>query len=156
MKKILLILFLLPGFTQAQKIPIIKFDQLEAMYSQQNDTLFLVNYWATWCRPCIQELPHFIALDNELKNKKFQMILVSLDFPQNAETRVLPFLQKKNITHPRVVILDDDANIWINKVHPDWNGEIPVTQIIYKGQKEFFNKTFSFEELKEIVVPKLE
>lgn len=118
-------------------------------------TLFyLVNYWATWCKPCVEELPAFIELEKQMKNEKFKMILVSLDFPTQIESRVIPFL-KKNEIPTQVVILDDNPNIWINQVNENWDGDIPVTQIIQNSQKEFYNSSLNLEELQKIVQPKL-
>lgn len=150
----LLLLFIIPLMGFNQSIEVIKFDELEAKYSNDSDTVYLVNYWATWCKPCVDELPDFIKLDKELKGKAFKMILVSLDFPKQIESRVIPFIQENKI-EAEVVVLDDDANVWINKVNKNWDGDIPVTQVIQKHNKEFYNSTLNYNELKEIIHPKL-
>lgn len=142
----------LQGFNQS--IPVLKFNELEQQWMKNNDTVYLVNYWATWCKPCVEELPDFIKLNKELKDEKFKMFLVSLDFPSQIDSRVIPFL-KKNDIQAVVFLLDDNPNIWINKVNPDWDGDIPVTQIIQNGRKEFHNSSLNLEELKKIVQPKL-
>lgn len=100
--------------------------------------------------PCVEEIPEFIKLEQELHDKKFKMILVSLDFPKHIQSRVIPFL-KKNYMTTEVVLLDDDANIWINKVNPDWDGDLPATQFIKNNKKSFFDEQLSYEELKKIV-----
>jgi thiol-disulfide isomerase/thioredoxin len=138
----------------AQKVPVMAYNEAEKLWTSTSDTVYLVNYWATWCKPCIEELPDFLKLNEEYKNRKFKMILVSLDFPQHIESRVIPFMKKKEIK-ARVILLDDNANTWINKVNSNWDGSIPVTQIIYKNKKEFYNKTLNYNELKQIVEPKL-
>lgn len=155
MKKFLITLsVLLPIFVSGQQVPILKYDQLKKLYTQENDTLYLVNYWATWCKPCVEELPEFIKLNNELEGKKFSFIMVSLDFPQHIDKRVVPFIQKHQIKN-RVVLLDDDANVWINKVNRDWDGSIPATEVIFNGHREFYNQTLSYNQLKQIVEPKI-
>ena len=131
-----------------------KFSDAEKLWTNNSDTVYLVNYWATWCKPCVEELPDFIKLNKELKNTKFKMILVTLDFPQHIEPRVIPFIKKNNIK-AQVVLLDDDANIWINKVDKNWDGSIPVTQIIQNNVKEFHDGSLNYNELVEIVKPKL-
>lgn len=136
------------------QIPVEKFDQLENRWLKNNDTVYLVNYWATWCKPCVEELPDFIELEKQMKNEKFKMILVSLDFPSQIDSRVIPFL-KENKIESEVVILDDKANYWINQVNKNWDGDIPVTQIIQNKEKEFYNSSLNLEELKKIVQPKL-
>ena len=140
--------------SRAQTVPIVKYTALEKLWEGNSDTLYLVNFWATWCKPCIEELPAFIELNEEYKNRRFKMILVTLDFPQHIETRVKPFINKNQIK-AQVVLLDDDANTWINKVHKDWDGSIPVTLLIKNNKKEFYNQSFTYTELKQIVEPKL-
>lgn len=153
-KTITLFTLFIPLIVLGQQIEVIKFDDLEKKYLNDSDTLYLVNYWATWCKPCLEELPDFIQLNKELNGKKFKMILVSLDFPSQIESRVIPFIEENNIK-AEVVILDDDANIWINKVNKDWDGDIPVTQVIHRNKKEFYHSSLNHEELKEIIHPKL-
>lgn len=149
----LTLLLLLPLFSWAQ-IPVEKFDELEKRWLKNNDTVYLVNYWATWCKPCVEELPYFIELEEQMKNEKFSMILVSLDFSSQIESRVIPFLTEHNISS-QVIVLDDKANYWINKVNKNWDGDIPVTQVIKNGEKEFHNSSLNLEELQKIVQPKL-
>jgi len=150
MKTLLLFILLAPFILFSQNVPILKFSDLEKKISHDSDTLYLVNYWATWCKPCVEELPDFIKLNEEYKNKKFKMFLVTLDFPQHIESRVIPFIKKNNID-AQVILLDDDANIWINKVDKNWNGSIPVTQFILKDKKQFYNGTLNYNELKNRV-----
>ena len=81
------------------------------------------------------------------------LIFVSLDFAENVENKVKPFLTKKNI-HSRVILLDDtDYNSWIDRVNPNWSGAIPATLIIDKntGEKFFFEKIFDKEELESLI-----
>ena len=153
-KLLLLVLLLMPIYLFSQHIEVIKFDELQTKYSNSSDTVYVVNYWATWCKPCVEEMPDFIKLNKELQGKKFKMILVSLDFPSQIESRVIPFIKDHQI-QAEVVVLDDDANVWINLVNKDWDGDIPVTQIIQKHQKDFYHSTLNYEELKKIVEPKL-
>ncbi len=134
----------------SQSAEVVKFDQLETRWSNNNDTLYVINYWATWCKPCVEELPDFIKLEKEMNAKKFKLILVSLDFPRQKEARVIPFLKKRNIL-TEVVILDDDENVWINKVNKDWDGAIPVTQFIMNGKQEFYGNQLHYNELIKIV-----
>lgn len=150
----ILVILIITTVSYAQ-IPVEKFDELEKRWLKNNDTVYLVNYWATWCKPCVEEFPDFIKLEKQMKNERFKMILVSLDFPSQIDSRVIPFLNDNNISS-EVVILDDKANYWINKVNENWDGDIPVTQIIKNGEKEFHNSSLNLEELQKIVQPKLE
>jgi thiol-disulfide isomerase/thioredoxin len=149
---LLMLLFVDIGF--AQRVPVLNFSQVEQHYSSNSDTVYVVNFWATWCKPCIEELPAFLKVEQELKSTPFKLILVSLDFPQHINTRVIPFLDKHGIKSD-VYVLDDDANQWINKVNPDWDGSIPATLVVKKKTASFFNQTFEYDELLKLVKPKL-
>jgi thiol-disulfide isomerase/thioredoxin len=138
----------------SQQILVLKFNELEQHWIKNNDTVYLVNYWATWCKPCVEELPDFIELEKQMKNQKFKMILVSLDFPSQIDSRVVPFLKEQEISST-VIILDDNPNDWINKVNENWDGDIPVTQVFQNSQKEFHNSSLNLKELLKIVQPKL-
>jgi thiol-disulfide isomerase/thioredoxin len=130
-----------------QRVPSYNFDELNTLLTKNNDTTYVVNFWATWCRPCIKELPAFEKLNADYSDKPVKVLLVSLDFPDKIEKQVIPFMDKNNIKS-KVVLLDDpDANSWIPKVSEKWSGAIPAT-IIYKGQsREFYERSFTFEEL---------
>lgn len=123
------------------------FNGLAPMLNQQNDTTYVVNFWATWCKPCIEELPSFEKLHTNFKNQKVKVLLVSLDLPKQVETNLIPYIKKKQL-QPKVVHLKDpDMNAWINKVDLQWSGAIPAT-VIYKGNKrKFYEQTFTYEQL---------
>jgi|TARA_X000000950_G_scaffold142030_1_gene176162 thiol-disulfide isomerase/thioredoxin len=118
------------------------------MLHQEGSKTYVVNFWATWCAPCIKELPYFEALN---KNQNIDVLLVSLDFPQHKESRLLPFI-KKNQLQSKVVHLDDtNENFWINAIDTTWSGAIPAT-IIYNNQKRgFYERLFTQKELETLV-----
>lgn len=115
---------------------------------EKTDKTYVVNFWATWCAPCVKELPYFETINREYSNKNVEVILVSLDFPDLYETRLLPFVAKKELKS-RVILLDDpDSNTWIPMVNDKWSGAIPATLIYNKDKKLFYEKSFTLEELK--------
>jgi len=132
------------------------FDDFEHILDTQNDTTYLVNFWATWCAPCVKELPHFEEIQKLSKGKKLKVVLVSLDFERQFESRLIPFLNKNKIASDVVVLLDKKESTWIDKVDPEWSGAIPIT-LVYKGEKRnFYEKSFhSTDELKSILKPYL-
>ncbi len=124
------------------------FDQLESKYFQKKtDSIYVVNFWATWCKPCVKELPAFEKISAEYSDEKVIVLLVSLDFPDKIESQVMPFLQKNNIKSEVVLLDDADANSWIPKVSPEWSGAIPATIIYKKDNRKFYERSFTFEEL---------
>ena len=129
------------------RVPSYNFEELNTLLIKDNDTTYVVNFWATWCRPCIKELPAFEKLNADYADKKVKVLLVSLDFPDKIEKQVIPFMDKNNIQSDVVLLDDSDANSWIPKVSEKWSGSIPAT-VIYKGElREFYERSFTFEEL---------
>lgn len=135
-------------------IPIYNFNTLEPfLYTKTNKT-YIVNFWAMWCAPCVKELPYIQEYAN--KNPDVEILLVSLDFPEDIETKLKPFLKKKNITS-KVILLDDpDSNTWIDKVDPNWSGAIPFTIIFNNNKRDLFERDFSsLEDLENAVTETL-
>lgn len=156
MKGILLSITLFTSVTVFSQWTTVKsyaeYDELAKEYMNRDDGYsYVVNYWATWCGPCVKELPFFEQLLTAYQKDKVRVILVSLDFPKKVDSKLLPFLNKHNIQSEVVLLDDPKSNIWIDKVDPSWEGAIPVT-IIYNGDKEvFWDKAFhSYEELNEL------
>lgn len=133
--------------SESAKIPTLNFSELEAQYLQpSNDqTTYVINFWATWCKPCVKELPYFEQLNAEKDDVK--VILVSLDFPENIDRQVVPFIEKYKLKSEVVLLDDPDANSWIPKVDANWTGAIPATIIMKNNTKKFFEKSFTYTEL---------
>ncbi|SIT90334.1 TlpA family protein disulfide reductase [Pontibacter indicus] len=139
--------------TQAQTVTTIKFDQLQELRQAPHDTLYVVNFWATWCKPCIKEMPYFEAAHAKYKDQPVRVILVSMDAVQDKEKRVLPFVQKRNL-QSRLYLLDEpDGNTWIDRIEPKWSGAIPATMFFNnkRGQYEFIEREISQQELEELI-----
>jgi thiol-disulfide isomerase/thioredoxin len=131
----------------AIKLEIYDFNGLEKFLNQEDDKVHVVNFWATWCKPCVKELPHFEALNEKYKDKGVEVLLVSLDFPKQYNKKLKPFIVKHNLKS-RILVLDDvDMNTWIPKVNKNWSGAIPATLIYNKSKRKFYSKPFTYDEL---------
>ncbi|MCB0685355.1 MAG: TlpA family protein disulfide reductase [Saprospiraceae bacterium] len=155
-KPLLLVFFLLPLFTWSQndfKPLVLDYTTLAPMLEKNNDTIYLINFWATWCKPCIEELPFFEQVRQDQFPTPVQVILVSLDFRNQLDSKLIPFLKENKIKSKVVVLDDSDANSWIDKIDPRWSGALPAT-IVYKNEdKRFFPDGFqSYEAVKEVLV----
>lgn len=156
--QLLLIFFLSTIAIQVycQKIKVYNYDQFEHRLNHESDSLYFVNFWATWCVPCVKEMPAIQELASKYKDKPLKILLVSLDQPSVVESRLKPFIEKFNLT-PEVVILDDpDFNSWIDKVDPSWGGAIPASMIYSKNKRDFYEQSFEFEELDKIINSKIQ
>jgi thiol-disulfide isomerase/thioredoxin len=137
----------------SQSVEVVKFDQLKQLVSQPNDTLYVVNFWATWCAPCVNELPQFETIRQQYANQKVNVLLVSLDDPKTLTTRVKPFIRNRKI-RSRVVLLDEpDLNTWVDKIAPEWSGALPMTLILNNKHKvrQFIGKAVKEGELEPII-----
>jgi len=137
---------------QAQTVKVIDtFDELEAYaFDRTNtDSTYVINFWATWCAPCIKELPYFEEL-NEASN--LEVTLVSIDFANQYEKRLLPFVKKKGLKSRVLHLADPKPNDWIDRVDPSWSGAIPATLLRYNGHQLFLEQEFtSYEELQGVI-----
>lgn len=131
-----------------------RFDSMKPLFGFDNDTTYVINFWATWCKPCVEELPIFESLISNAKKEKIKVILVSLDFADQVESKLLPFIQKHKLKSTVVLLLDSHFNKWINEVSPDWSGAIPATYIYKQEQSRLVKSKFkNLEELRENIKP---
>lgn len=132
------------------------FAELKPLLEKDNDTTYIINFWATWCKPCVAELPYFEELYDKYRGKEVQMVLVSLDFPQRIESDLKPFIEKRGLEAPVIALTDIRFNDWIDQVDPSWSGAIPAT-LVYRGRKRaFMERSFeSAAELEEALKPYL-
>lgn len=131
---------------KSDNIEVYNFNELEPFLYTESKKTYIINFWAMWCAPCVKELPYFEAYAK--KHPEVDLLLVSLDFPKDIETKLNPFLKSKGITS-KVVLLDDpDANSWIDKIDPNWSGAIPFT-IVFNHQNRTYHER-SFESLNDL------
>ena len=146
---IVIILFYIFNFAQssAQSVKEIDSDALKALTYTMNDTTYVVNFWATWCSPCVKEIGYFEELHRQSDSSTVKVILVSLDFPNQIDRRVVPFLKEKEITAEVLLMTDLDYNSWIDRIDPSWSGAIPATLIFNRESRVFLEKEITRDEL---------
>jgi thiol-disulfide isomerase/thioredoxin len=127
---------LLLAFISDRNVPLTKIDSLLARIDKGGDTTYVVNFWATWCGPCVHELHYFTELDSAYAGKKVKVILVSNDFKKDIDTKLIPFIQKRNIKTEVLFLDETNDNEWIPKVDKQWQGNIPAT-LIRNTKKKF-------------------
>lgn len=138
---------------QGQEIEKIGIPELEKILAGTENQLHVVNFWATWCPPCVTELPYFEKLSKEYRDKGVKFILISLDFPSQIDSKLIPFLKRNKITADVRVMTNIDYNSWIDKVDTSWQGNIPVT-LIFNNEKKikyFHPSELTEKELRDLI-----
>lgn len=149
---IFVVLFLAIGTATAQDIQMIKIADLEKILQEKSEKVKVINFWATWCKPCVAEMPQFEALKTNKEFQNVEILLVSVDFAQDIE-KVKRFIAKKQLKNTVVLLDETDANAWIDRVEPTWGGAIPATLLIdgKTNRRLFLEKEFHQNELEETV-----
>ena len=153
MKKIswVLTLGLLIGQNSAwsQQVAMVKWPDVQKILNQKSDTTYIVNFWATWCKPCIAELPSFEQVEQNYKGQNVRVLLISMDFAKELKTRVIPFVNQRKIKSRVWLLNEPDANSWIDKINSEWTGAIPATLIVNnnKNKKVFFEQKLEYSRL---------
>ena len=131
----------------SQSIPKWKITDLEE-YIAKSDTPVIVNFWATYCVPCIKEIPYFQEVVKQYEEKGVKLLLVSLDFRESFPDKISSFADKRKFTSPIVWLDETDADYFCPKVDSTWSGVMPATLFINnkKGHRSFFEEEMSKEE----------
>lgn len=148
-KHIVTILLILAAFGVNAQVKLLTLSELEQRVAKGKDTTYVVNFWATWCGPCVEELPYFERLTSENAKKPFKVILMSLDFKSKLKTDVEPFVAKHKLKSEVYVVNELDQQKFIDRVDKNWSGALPATLILNSDKKvrAFYEKAFTYDEL---------
>lgn len=128
---------------------IISFEEFETMTLEPSSKLRVYNFWATWCAPCVKEMPYFDRA--AANNPNLELIFISMDDGRNPD-RVTNFIQKRKVKAPVFLLDDVDFNKWIDKIDPSWSGAIPATLFIKSsGERYFYEGELEEEELNSTI-----
>jgi thiol-disulfide isomerase/thioredoxin len=148
---LLAVLSLTDLYGQSQAVPMVNFAGFEPYLDAESDTVYVINFWATWCGPCRRELPDMEKIHRDYSGKKVKVLLVSLDFP-NQQKGLQQFLSSNHITAPVILLNEPDANSWIDIVDPSWTGALPAT-LIFKGKERlFYEKELTYQDVNNSIV----
>ena len=139
--------------TIGQNVEVIRFSQLQEIINDGDTPVKVINFWATWCKPCIEELPYFEKVHSTYPGDDIEVVLVSLDFVEDLATKVKAFVEKKQLRSKLYLLDETDFDKIINKVDPDWSGAIPATLIVdnRSNKKSFYERQFKEGELLQII-----
>jgi thiol-disulfide isomerase/thioredoxin len=134
---------------KAQGVGLLTADQLNQRLSLGKDTVYVINLWATWCAPCVKELPYFERLRKAFPDAKLKVLLLSLDFRSKLETEVKPFVKRMKLTSEVFLVNEKDQQVFIDKVDKSWSGTIPATLIVNSAEqrRQFIPNELTYNEL---------
>ena len=137
---------------QSSSIKVIDFKTLQTLTNNNTDTTYVINFFASWCKPCLKELPEFIEFANNNQDHAIKVIFVSLDFKSDSNA-LESIINKYNITQSVYLLDEPNANKWINDIDPTWSGAIPATLIINPAQKRrtFIEDSMTYDTLKQLI-----
>ncbi len=152
-------LFLIPlcftaaGMLHAQKPAIVKLEQLQALIAEKSDKIHVINFWATWCAPCIKELPLFEQLNNKSSSDvKVTLVSMDLDLDPNPE-KVYKFVARKKLKSEVLLLDAQNPNEWIDTIDKSWSGALPATIVINQrtGQRKFVERELHEGDLEQLI-----
>ena len=126
---------------------------LKTLIRERNARILLVNIWATWCAPCVEEFPDLVRLSQADDGRGVEFVAISADYPDEVETKIVPFLKKQKVPFRVFVAKFDHQDDFINAVNQSWNGALPAT-LIYDAQgrqRLFYVGQLTYEQFRDSI-----
>ncbi|TFF39719.1 TlpA disulfide reductase family protein [Mucilaginibacter psychrotolerans] len=151
MKKIIILLlltFVCAIHSHAQRVKLITSGQLTRRLSQGHDTTYIVNFWATWCKPCIKELPVFAQIQQQLSGKPLEVIFVSTDDYHKGLKNIGTFVEKHDLGG-EIYLMNEPPAIYLPAINKNWTGSLPATLVVWPGKREWklYKEVLTYEQL---------
>lgn len=160
MKKFLgLLALIVIGFAaNAQEIPKWKIGDVDKYIASKPGEVVIINFWATFCKPCVAEIPYFIELSNQYKDKKVSLMLISLDLPSQYPVKIRKFASKHGFNASISWLDETNADYFCPRIDSSWSGSIPATLILHTGTgyRKFFEEEMKKEKLEAEILAALE
>jgi thiol-disulfide isomerase/thioredoxin len=159
MKRIFFIclIFLFVVNVKGQEIKKVKITDVEKMIAESKTPL-IINFWATWCKPCIEEIPYFQKEVKEHAKDSVQLILVSVDYKEEFPASIAATAKIRKFIVPILWLDETNADYFCPKVDPKWSGSVPATLFINNrtGHRSFFESQLTKDKLKQEIKALLE
>ena len=150
------LLFILVVFSLAARSQAIakwKIEDVVKSFSKHNDTVYVVNFWATFCKPCIAEIPGFLDVVKKYEKQKVKLLLVSLDLPSYYPAKIAAFAKKNKYTAKIVWLNETNADHFCPMIDKSWSGAIPATIVVNnkKGYRKIMEAEMSQADFETII-----
>ncbi|TXJ26644.1 MAG: TlpA family protein disulfide reductase [Chitinophagaceae bacterium] len=147
------VLLLGSGLVMGQKVAKVKITELEKMIAESRTPL-IINFWATYCKPCIAEMPHFEKLGAKYKEKGLTVVFVSLDMEDDYPVKVDSFVAKRKLQNKVLWLDETNADYFCPKIDPKWSGAMPATLFVNntKSYRRLLEEELTEEELEKEIM----
>jgi len=128
-------------------------DLIDSLRGSSASRVVLVNVWATWCAPCLEEMPGLVRLHGEFTDDELEVIMVSTDDTDDIDSLVAPALAKAGVAFPTYILAPGMEDAFIRSLHPDWSGALPATFVTARGtgRSEWFVGGRSHDDFRRAV-----
>ena len=136
----------------AQPADQIKLKDLQQIINNPTEKIQVINFWATWCAPCVKEIPLLEKLNQEDKEVEVTLVSMDYDLDPNPE-KVYRFISRKNLKSKVLILAESDPNHWIDKIDKNWSGALPATLVINTktGKRRFIQRELAEGELEKMM-----
>jgi peroxiredoxin len=138
--------FLAKVAAEAVSVTPVDADGLAALHTNSTGKVRLVNFWATWCAPCVAEFPDLVTLNRIYRIWDFEMTTVSVNEP-DEQVKVLAFLKKQEASNRNLLFASTDREKLMNAFDPQWQGAVPFTVVIDDKGKVVYREDDSLDIL---------
>lgn len=146
--KTLVLVFLIGAKTTLAQVKTITLPALKLKITEQTTDKIIINFWATWCKPCVTELPQFEQINTQFDQYQIKVILVSVDF-LNEIGKVNQMVKAKGIKSEVWLMNAKNQNEFIEGVSKNWSGSVPASWLINKktGKNKMIEKSLTKTEI---------
>ena len=145
MRLIFSFLFIAIVVTATAQPKIVKLAELEKLIKAPSEKIQVINFWATWCGPCVKEMPLIEKVGQERPDIRITLVSMDLELDENPD-KVFKFVERKQLKSDVIILDAPDPNSWIDKIEKEWNGSLPATIVI---NTKTGKRVFAGKELKE-------
>ena len=146
----LLLLISSAAFSQSGKL--VKLDGLQKLIQSEKEQIQVINFWATWCGPCLKELPLFEKLGAERKDIKIRLVSMDMDLDPDVE-KVQKFVLRKKLQSEVLILDEQNPDKWIDKIDKAWSGALPATIVLNNknGKRRFVERELHEGDLEKLI-----
>ena len=143
--------FTVPGYGQGADL--IKLDRLQQLIQSEKEQVQVINFWATWCAPCIKEMPLFEKINMDRKDVRVRLVSLDMDLDPDPE-KVRKFVLRKKIKSEVFILDEKNPNQWIDKLDKSWSGALPATLVINNksGKRKFVERELHEGEIEKLIL----